>query len=332
MKKINEETRIAHTLGIHQLGADSSQPLPHREMIDRELKKRIWAFLCIQDWLLIPFGNSYAISPRHSDTPLPLNSDEFSGLPARADEGDLNSATHVGYNLIMYKGTWNLVLGWALSSNLSCRSCRNMSRFSWQNNKLECIRKGKRRLTARSILPCLILRRGSESRTEKCATISSTQHSSEHELPTVHILGRGEHLQFRYLIRQVPTKCEPTMLTTYSDPDDPPKTFSEKLERQVVHIYEGWIHNMIIIQDYLLTEADHLHRICTDYIGRVLCLFQRWVERYVDNSCPHGTVREALEHTRQRNSTNSDSIKTRTTKITSSLVTDSSDVERWRGK
>ncbi|MAD84954.1 MAG: hypothetical protein CL912_18505 [Deltaproteobacteria bacterium] len=105
MKKINEETRIAHTLGIHQLGADSSQPLPHREMIDRELKKRIWAFLCIQDWLLIPFGNSYAISPRHSDTPLPLNSDEFSGLPARADEGDLNSATHVGYNLIMYKGT-----------------------------------------------------------------------------------------------------------------------------------------------------------------------------------------------------------------------------------
>lgn len=96
--------RIAQTLNIHNMGPDPLDMLPLRDSIERELRKRIWIFLCIQDWFLIPFDNSYSISLRHCDSPMPINSDDSSGLvPSYTKTGDVSS-THIGYILIMYKG------------------------------------------------------------------------------------------------------------------------------------------------------------------------------------------------------------------------------------
>lgn len=86
------------------MGPDPTEQLPLRDVIDREIRKRIWIFLCIQDWLLIPFDNSYSISIQHCDTPMPLNSDEYSGMTSGFSASDGVSSTHVGYILVMYQG------------------------------------------------------------------------------------------------------------------------------------------------------------------------------------------------------------------------------------
>jgi hypothetical protein len=97
--------RIAQTLNIHNMGPDPAEQLPIGEATEREIRKRIWIFLCIQDWLLIPFDNSYSISLRHCDTPMPINSDEYSGLTTRRNVQGQTWPTHISYILTMYRGT-----------------------------------------------------------------------------------------------------------------------------------------------------------------------------------------------------------------------------------
>jgi hypothetical protein len=71
--------RIAQSLGLHRLGSDkpespnsvSDSPRKTRKLIDREVKKRIWWFIIRQDWLQIPFMNTYTIHASQFNTPKP---------------------------------------------------------------------------------------------------------------------------------------------------------------------------------------------------------------------------------------------------------------------
>ncbi|KAH7121584.1 hypothetical protein EDB81DRAFT_814113 [Dactylonectria macrodidyma] len=80
--------RISQCLNMHRLGPDRpssffpDQPkeVVARNLIDREVKKRIWWFLIRQDWLQIPFQNTYLIHASQFNTPLPLNCFDEPGL------------------------------------------------------------------------------------------------------------------------------------------------------------------------------------------------------------------------------------------------------------
>ncbi|KAL4881910.1 hypothetical protein BJY04DRAFT_217976 [Aspergillus karnatakaensis] len=77
--------RIAQCLCLHRLGPDpprnghtDEEPVEamQRRLIDREVSKRVWWFLVRQDWLQIPFNNTYTIHPTQFNTPMALNCDE----------------------------------------------------------------------------------------------------------------------------------------------------------------------------------------------------------------------------------------------------------------
>ncbi|KAL2816736.1 putative C6 transcription factor [Aspergillus granulosus] len=76
--------RIAQCLCLHRLGPDSATnantgekgQARQRRLVDREVSKRVWWFLIRQDWLQIPFNNTYTIHPTQFNTPMPLNCDD----------------------------------------------------------------------------------------------------------------------------------------------------------------------------------------------------------------------------------------------------------------
>lgn len=80
--------RIAQSLSLHRLGADKfpdvddDSPTKHvsRTLVDREVKKRAWWSLVRQDWLQIPFQNTYSIHSTQFNTPMPLNCHEDTEL------------------------------------------------------------------------------------------------------------------------------------------------------------------------------------------------------------------------------------------------------------
>lgn len=72
--------RIAQCLGMHRLGVDSRRQFEGldpeelvRAIVDREVQKRVWWFLIRQDWLQIPFANTYTVHPSQFNTPMPSN-------------------------------------------------------------------------------------------------------------------------------------------------------------------------------------------------------------------------------------------------------------------
>ncbi|KAL4791921.1 hypothetical protein BDV19DRAFT_401014 [Aspergillus venezuelensis] len=76
--------RISQCLCLHRLGPDSTtnartdedRPTMQRQLIEREVSKRVWFFLVRQDWLQIPFNNTYTIHLTQFNTPMPSNCDE----------------------------------------------------------------------------------------------------------------------------------------------------------------------------------------------------------------------------------------------------------------
>ncbi|KAL5343444.1 hypothetical protein BJX70DRAFT_394007 [Aspergillus crustosus] len=71
--------RIAQSLGLHMLGPETgSSP----QSIRKEIGRRVWSELCIQDWFSIPFSESYLIHPLCFNTSLPMNcrDDEMASL------------------------------------------------------------------------------------------------------------------------------------------------------------------------------------------------------------------------------------------------------------
>ncbi|ORY63814.1 hypothetical protein BCR35DRAFT_308781 [Leucosporidium creatinivorum] len=78
--------RIAIHLNIHRFASDAEwersriakgvkaqSELGIKQLIDREVRKRLWCALCTEDWVSIPYRRSYTIFPSHFTTPLPAN-------------------------------------------------------------------------------------------------------------------------------------------------------------------------------------------------------------------------------------------------------------------
>ena len=75
--------RISQCLNLHRLGPDrpisdsavwKTRDAVRRSLVDREVKKkRVWWFLVRQDWLQIPYQNTYLIHPSQFNTPQALN-------------------------------------------------------------------------------------------------------------------------------------------------------------------------------------------------------------------------------------------------------------------
>lgn len=80
--------RLCQCLNLHRLGPDRSlvelgdrpTEIILRTLVEREVKKRVWWFLVRQDWLQIPYQNTYLIHPTQFNTPLPLNCHEVPEL------------------------------------------------------------------------------------------------------------------------------------------------------------------------------------------------------------------------------------------------------------
>ncbi|KAJ5770498.1 uncharacterized protein N7511_002549 [Penicillium nucicola] len=67
--------RIAQGLGLHQLGEEDETNQITEGVVTRELGRRVWCQLCIQDWFSIPFTESYLLHQGFT-TSKPLNSDD----------------------------------------------------------------------------------------------------------------------------------------------------------------------------------------------------------------------------------------------------------------
>lgn len=84
----NAAVRIAECLGIHKIKDHTTASTPTRdaweERVEREVGKRVWCQMVIQDHFAIPFTDTYSISPMHYSTGRPMNADErnLTELPA----------------------------------------------------------------------------------------------------------------------------------------------------------------------------------------------------------------------------------------------------------
>ncbi|KAK1487657.1 uncharacterized protein CCOS01_14181 [Colletotrichum costaricense] len=83
--------RISQCLNMHRLGPDRldhdpaaeiTQETSKKSLINREIKKRVWWFLVRQDWLQIPYQNTYLLHPSQFNTPQALNCHDRMEFPA----------------------------------------------------------------------------------------------------------------------------------------------------------------------------------------------------------------------------------------------------------
>ncbi|KAE8151317.1 hypothetical protein BDV25DRAFT_152784 [Aspergillus avenaceus] len=103
--------RIAQSIGLHRLGPDTpfdpdsaSGPEYTKNLIDREVRKRVWWFLIRQDWLQIPFLNTYTIHATQFYTPMPrkcLESPIEMMKDCRIVEHDVDTYTQGSYTSIL---------------------------------------------------------------------------------------------------------------------------------------------------------------------------------------------------------------------------------------
>jgi hypothetical protein len=99
---------VAQTLHLHRIDAEPPGATSRHELIDREVRKRVWCFLCTQDWYLIASKRSYFISPNHMTTALPLNcSEDDMGTISEGAFLDLplSTPTQSTYMIYLYKFT-----------------------------------------------------------------------------------------------------------------------------------------------------------------------------------------------------------------------------------
>ncbi|CAG8904118.1 unnamed protein product [Penicillium egyptiacum] len=77
----NAAVRIAECLGIHKIQDQSTKLAQNKdewdEKVEKEVGKRIWCQMIIQDHFAIPFTDTYSISPMHFSTALPMNADDY---------------------------------------------------------------------------------------------------------------------------------------------------------------------------------------------------------------------------------------------------------------
>ncbi|KAI2732355.1 transcriptional regulator family: Fungal Specific TF [Penicillium roqueforti] len=77
----NAAVRIAECLGIHKIQDQSTKLAQNKEewdeRVEREVGKRVWCQMIIQDHFAIPFTDTYSISPMHFSTGPPMNADDY---------------------------------------------------------------------------------------------------------------------------------------------------------------------------------------------------------------------------------------------------------------
>ncbi|PYH78575.1 hypothetical protein BO82DRAFT_385709 [Aspergillus uvarum CBS 121591] len=94
-------------LSIQAIWADEvqrTQSARQQWLIDREVSKRVWWFLVRQDWLQIPFNNTYTIHPTQFNTPMPANCEEDVSLmysTAGVIEHDQEHFTQGSYRMVL---------------------------------------------------------------------------------------------------------------------------------------------------------------------------------------------------------------------------------------
>ncbi|KAJ9143381.1 hypothetical protein NKR23_g6631 [Pleurostoma richardsiae] len=99
---------IAQIMQLHLLGPDPSSLCSIDDALTREIKKRVWYFLVVQDSYLITFKKAYSICMSHTTTPLPANCSELVG--ELFDNGRLRTlpmscATQSSYAIFQIKMT-----------------------------------------------------------------------------------------------------------------------------------------------------------------------------------------------------------------------------------
>lgn len=108
-------SRIAQCLGLHRLDTQTPSKIlqcndtdtKQRLLIEREVSKRAWWFLVRQDWLQIPYNNTYNIHPSQFDTPMPKNCvDQNLGMSPSGDIADQSQHhyTQGSYTSILNRG------------------------------------------------------------------------------------------------------------------------------------------------------------------------------------------------------------------------------------
>ncbi|KAJ5110658.1 C6 transcription factor [Penicillium argentinense] len=117
-------SRIAQCLGLHRLGPDTPAATQKstessdrtQQLVDREVSKRVWWFLVRQDWLQIPYNNTYNIHPSQFNTPMPTHCEEEVLEMATEDhimEKSQETYTQGSYTSVLNKGTTKSPnLGW----------------------------------------------------------------------------------------------------------------------------------------------------------------------------------------------------------------------------
>jgi hypothetical protein len=74
--------RIAQSLGLHRLGAESVTTTTLKDqLLQREAGRRVFNQLCTQDWFQIPFSESYSLNPRFFRTTKPMNCNDDDMVP-----------------------------------------------------------------------------------------------------------------------------------------------------------------------------------------------------------------------------------------------------------
>ena len=83
--------KIAQSLGLQRLGPElddtaslNGEPpgeKAYEKIVSREIGRRLWSQLCIQDWFSIPFSEMYSIKALHVSTTPPRNYDDETMLP-----------------------------------------------------------------------------------------------------------------------------------------------------------------------------------------------------------------------------------------------------------
>ncbi|KAF9891600.1 hypothetical protein FE257_003611 [Aspergillus nanangensis] len=93
--------RIGQGLGLHRLGPEREEEcLAPAEVVDREIGRRAWCQLCIQDWFSIPFSESYLIARRGVETTSkPRNCRDDDMIPRSHDAPTLTSYSRFFYDV-----------------------------------------------------------------------------------------------------------------------------------------------------------------------------------------------------------------------------------------
>lgn len=98
--------KIAKCLGLDRLNHDpaletissSSQETTRHSILKREIGRRLWSFLCIYDWMSLPFAEAHNINPLHFTTIKPSSRNHMTMDPIPA-----TFPTYISYGNYLYE-------------------------------------------------------------------------------------------------------------------------------------------------------------------------------------------------------------------------------------